>query len=206
MEKRCHKAWNWEKYVAQHVKYYIILGNLIEYGSQGLDPESKVRYLLNGIRCDKLSTAVATVRAHPNKYEKDFDFIQYIDKTLPTPSVKVASVAHNRPAKWQKTNAGHGTFEETIKLKKYSREEYDSMSMIQHQQLYKLWKKAGFVKGKKTPESGRTLEARVAMLEAKTDNSNDDSLFPDEKPKATNRNNLTLDRTGNHTRQSSVDA
>ena len=57
----------------------------MEYGYQGLDPGSKVRYLLNGIKCDKLSTAVATVRAHPNKYEKEFDSvvafcIQYIDK------------------------------------------------------------------------------------------------------------------------------
>ena len=36
------KAWNWEKYVAQHIKYHIILGNLTEYGYQVLDPESKV--------------------------------------------------------------------------------------------------------------------------------------------------------------------
>ena len=26
------KAWNWEKHAAQHVKYHIILGNLMEYG------------------------------------------------------------------------------------------------------------------------------------------------------------------------------
>ena len=36
------RAWNWEKYVASHVKYYIILLNLMEYGYQGLDPWSKV--------------------------------------------------------------------------------------------------------------------------------------------------------------------
>ena len=61
------------------------------------DPGSKVRYQLNGIRCDKLSTAVATVMAPPDKYKKDFDAVvtfhtQYIDKRAPTPSVKVASV------------------------------------------------------------------------------------------------------------------
>ena len=64
-----------------------------------------------------------------------------------------------------------GTFKGKFVLKKYSREEYDSMSMAQHQQLYKLWKKAKLVKGKKAPEGSRALEARVAMLEAKTDNS-----------------------------------
>ena len=36
------KAWSWENYVAQHVKYDIILGNLMDYGYQGLDPGSKV--------------------------------------------------------------------------------------------------------------------------------------------------------------------
>ena len=34
------KAWNWEKYVAQHVKYHIILVNLTEYGYQGIDQGS----------------------------------------------------------------------------------------------------------------------------------------------------------------------
>ena len=92
------KAWNWEKYVAQHVKYHIILGNLMEYGYQGLDTGSKVRYLLNGIRCDKLSIVVVVVRVHPDKYEKDSDAVvtfitQYINERAPTLSVKVASAA-----------------------------------------------------------------------------------------------------------------
>ena len=47
----------------------------MEYGYQGLDPGLKVWYLLNGIRCDKLSTEVTTVRAHPDKYKKDFDTV-----------------------------------------------------------------------------------------------------------------------------------
>ena len=146
------KAWNWEKYVAQHVKYHIILGNLMEYGYQGLDPGSNVWYLLNGIRCDKLSTAIAKVRVHPDKYEKDFDTVvtflsQYINKKAPTLSLKVASVAQTRPANWQKTSATCGTFK-GLSWKKYSREKNDSMLMVQHQQLYELKKKAGLIKGK----------------------------------------------------------
>ena len=99
------KAWNWEKYVAWHVKYHIILGNLMECGYQGLNPGSKVRYLLNGIRCDKLSTKVATVRAYPDRYNKDFDALvtlltKYIDKKAPTLSVNITSISQNRPAKW----------------------------------------------------------------------------------------------------------
>ena len=79
------------------------------------------------------------------------------------------------------------------------------MSTVQHQQLYELQKKARLLKGKKTPESSRSLEARVADLEAKTDNSSDESLFADKKPTANNRNNPALDRRGNGTRQSHAD-
>ena len=99
---------------------------------------SKVRYLLNVIRCEGLFTAVIAVRAHPDRYEKDVDAViaflsQYIDRKAPTPSVKVASIDQTRPAKRQKTSASHGTFRGKIELKKYSREEYDSMSVAQCQ-------------------------------------------------------------------------
>ena len=88
------KKWNW-KYVAHYFKYHIILGNLMEYGYQDLAPGSKVWYLVNGIRCNKLSIAVTAVKAHADKYEKDFDAVvtfltQYINKRWPTPSVEVA--------------------------------------------------------------------------------------------------------------------
>ena len=70
-----------------------------------------------------MSTAVTTVRVHPDKYEKDFDavvtfFTQYIDKKASTPSVNVANVPRTRPAKRQKTSASCGTFRD--ELKKYS--------------------------------------------------------------------------------------
>ena len=79
------KAWNWEKYVAQHVEYHNALGNLMEYGYQGLDPGSKVQNLLNGIRYEMLSTGVTAVRAHLDKYEKGFNAVvafiaQHINK------------------------------------------------------------------------------------------------------------------------------
>ena len=80
------------------------------------------------------------------------------------------------------------------------------MSVGHHQQLYELWKRAGLTKGKKTPESSRALEARVAMLETKSEISIDESLFADVKPITSNRNNPALDRKGNSTRQSHADA
>ena len=77
--------------------------------------------------------------------------------------------------------------------------------MTQCQQLYEFWKKAGLIKGKKTPESSRALEAKVAMNEPKTDNSSNESSFVEEKPTANNRNTPALDRKESNTRQSHAD-
>ena len=54
-----------------------------------------------------MSTAVISVRTHPDKHGKDFDavvvfFTQYIDKGVLTLSVKVASVTQARHTKKQK--------------------------------------------------------------------------------------------------------
>ena len=85
--------------------------------------------------------------------------------------MKVTSITQNRPAKRQKTSVSHGTFKGKIKMRKYLPKKYDSMSATQHQQLYELWRTARLIKGKKTPESSKVLEARVVALEAKSDNS-----------------------------------
>ena len=58
----------------------------------------------------------------------------------------------------------------------------------------------------KTTESSSALEARVDALEAKSENSSDESLFVDVKPTASKRNNYALDRKGYGTRQSHADA
>ena len=76
----------------------------MEYKYQGLDQGSKVRHLLKGIRCNKLSTAVAIVRAHPDKYKSYLSIVftfltQYIDNRSSTLSAKVATVMETRPAK-----------------------------------------------------------------------------------------------------------
>ena len=113
----------------------------------------------------------------------------------------LASVDKTQPTKQQKTSTIHGTFKEKIKLKKYAREENDLMSIAQHQKLYELWKKAGVIKGEKTPESSRGLEARVPAIEAKTENNSDENLLSNENPNANCRNNPALDRKGSQTRQ-----
>ena len=78
-----------------------------------------------------------------------------------------------------KTTPAHGTFKGNIELKKNSREEYYSLSTAKWQQLYELKHMTELLKGEKTLESSKTLKARVAMLEMKTDNSSYESLVAD---------------------------
>ena len=93
------------------------------------------------------------------------------------------------------------TFKGKIELKKYSQK-----NMIQcWQPRASSYMNSRLIKDKKTLESSRALEARVAIHEVKTDNSSNESLFADVKPKANNRNNSALDRKGNSTRQSCAD-
>ena len=163
------------------------------------------------IWCDKLSTATAIVWVHPDKNEKNFDAVviylsQHFDKRGPTPCIKIVSIAQTWPIIKQKTSTASGTIKRKIELKKDSREEYDSMSIEQQQQLYELWHKAGLINSKKTPESSKALEARVAMLEAKRENISNKSFFADEKPKANNSNNAALERKGFSTWQSLTDS
>ena len=61
------------------------------------------------------------------------------------------------------------------------------MLVAQCQQLDQLQKKAGIIKSKTILESNKALEAKVTMLEAKTDGSSNESFFTDEKPNANNR-------------------
>lgn len=49
--------------------------------------------------------------------------------------------------------------------------------------MYELWHKVGLLKGKKTPISSKASEARVAVLETKTENCSNESLLADIKPK-----------------------
>ena len=72
--------------------------------------------------------------------------------------MKFLSIAQTRSAKQQKTDAAHGIFKRKIELNKYSKEEYDSMSTAQQQQLHELWLKTGLQKSKQTTEGNMTFK------------------------------------------------
>ena len=82
-----------------------------------------------------MSTTISAARAHPDKYESDFDavvafFSHYIDKDRLTPSVKDVSIGQTRSIKRQETRPTQGTLKVKIKLKKYFMKEYDLKSIM----------------------------------------------------------------------------
>jgi len=48
------RQWNFEKYALMHLRQHLILEALMAHGYVGIDPGSKVRFLLAGIRCSTL--------------------------------------------------------------------------------------------------------------------------------------------------------
>jgi len=45
------RQWNFEKYALMHLRQHLILEALMAHGYVGIDPGSKVRFLLAGVRC-----------------------------------------------------------------------------------------------------------------------------------------------------------
>jgi hypothetical protein len=63
--------WNFEKYALTHLRQHLILEALVIHGYTGIDAGSKVRYLLNGIRCAALD-AVRTRIMSDEDLSQDF--------------------------------------------------------------------------------------------------------------------------------------
>ena len=64
--------WNFEKYVTVHKEQHNILQSLEEYGHKGIYDQSKVIYLNNVIKNNKLGTINATT-IYSDDYSGDFD-------------------------------------------------------------------------------------------------------------------------------------
>ena len=53
--------WNFEKFIRVHYQQHNVLQGLVPYGYSGLDEPTKVQYLLDGVKTDKLETVKVTI-------------------------------------------------------------------------------------------------------------------------------------------------
>ncbi len=65
------RQWNFEKYTLTHLCQHLILEALMAHGFVGINPGSKVRFLIAGIRCSTLD-AVKTRICSDESLQKDF--------------------------------------------------------------------------------------------------------------------------------------
>jgi hypothetical protein len=65
------RQWNFEKYALTHLRQHLILEALMAQGYVGIDPGSKMHFLIAGIRCSTLD-AVKTRICSDKSLQKDF--------------------------------------------------------------------------------------------------------------------------------------
>jgi len=83
------RQWNFEKYALMHLRQHLILEALVIHGYTRIDTGSKVRYLLNGIRCAALK-AVRTRIMSDEDLCQDFARCITLFKDFMKQSVQVA--------------------------------------------------------------------------------------------------------------------
>ena len=83
------RRWNFEKYVQTHVNQHQILTDLTRHGYAGIDPRSKVRYLLDGIKTKELNHVKTQIMASTtlrNNFEQSVNLFQdFIKQERPEP-------------------------------------------------------------------------------------------------------------------------
>ena len=218
------RRWDFEKYINVHKSQHSIMEGLVEHGYTGIDPRSKVRYLLDGIKTDKLDSVKTRIMSDAT-LRNDFDacvtlyqdFIKQTTKSKPAATVGISEL---------KTSAG-GTKRksEAVEDRYYTKAEYDALSAEAKRELAAKRLKRGHKPGAKdskiskgTKPKGKTNADVIKNLKAvqrsvsqltkqqtaaddESTNSTEASLDPEPSkavksaPATTNRTNAALTRS-----------
>lgn len=141
------RRWDFEKYVNVHKSQHSIMEGLVEHGYTGIDPRSKVRYLLDGIKTDKFDSVKTRIMSDAT-LRNDFDacvtlyqdFIKQTAKSKTTPTVGISEL---------KTSTGTKRKSDTIKDRYYTKAEYDALSASDKKELASKRLKRGHKPGAK---------------------------------------------------------
>ena len=168
------RNFNFEKFVQIQVDQHTITDSLIQHGYAGVDPRSRVRYLLDGIMpTSPLHNAKANILADPNM-RKDFtacvtflkDYLRQ-NKAFKNPSganpLRISGVD-------QATLVDEGDADMSIPLRYYSRDEYAGLTGGQKLGLKLQRQKAGRGKTKKVkPKSKSSHKTTKQLIKASED-------------------------------------
>lgn len=143
------RRWDFEKYVNVHKSQHSIMEGLVEHGYTGIDPRSKVRYLLDGIKTDKfdsVKTRIMSDAALRNDFDACVtlyqDFIKQTSKgKAANPTVNVSNVKTNTSGSKRKSDS--------VEDRYYTKAEYDALSADAKRELAAKRLKRGHKPGAK---------------------------------------------------------
>ena len=197
------KRWNFERYVRTHVEQHTILEGLTEFGYAGIDERSKVRRLVDGIKCTDLDSVKTRIMSDP-ALRQSFDqcvtlYKDFIKQRQPPggPSVQIASV---------NTESGTGGGNRKIvEDRYYTKQEYQKLSYEQKRELRKIresrghkGKSKGDAKGKKQlKQTIAALKTATEAITTATSNKDQDSSTESDSDDSAgpNRDHPALSRT-----------
>ena len=94
------RRWDFEKYINVHKSQHSIMEGLVEHGYTGIDPCSKVRSLLDGIKTDKFDFVKTRIMSDANLLRNNFDacvtlyqdFIKQTAQATSNPTVGISEL------------------------------------------------------------------------------------------------------------------
>ena len=137
--------WDFEKYVNTHKQQHSVLEGLMEHGYVGIDPRSKVRYLLDGIKTNQFDAVKMRIMSEEG-FRLDFDscvtlyqdYIRQTSKTTGNPTVNISSMNKTGKRKF-----------EAVEDRYYMKDEYASLTPEQKKDLASERLKRGHKPGAK---------------------------------------------------------
>ena len=161
------RRWNFERYVRVHVDQHAILEGLTEYGYAGIDPRSKVRYLLDGVKTNEYQHVKVQIMADSN-LRSNFEgcvnlFQDFIKQQKPQREANISAVTITRPGKrsseWDDTKP-----DMTVEDRYYTGEEYTNMSLAQKKGLDIKRSKRGHKRGRKDSKNPHSPKPKQQAL------------------------------------------
>ena len=140
------RRWDFDLYVNVHKQKHSIMEGLVEHGYTGIDPRSKVRFLLDGIKTDKFD-AVKTRIMSDEKLRSDFDscvtlYQDYIQQTSKGKTAATVNISE------LKASGGKRKFD-AVEDRYYTKDEYNELTAEQKRDLASKRLKRGHKPGAK---------------------------------------------------------
>jgi hypothetical protein len=139
------RRWDFERYVNVHKQQHSIMEGLVEHGYTGIDPRSKVRYLLDGIKTDKFD-AVKTRIMSDERLRIDFDSCVTLYQDYIRQTSKSKTAANTVNISELKTNKRKS---DQVEDRYYTKAEYSALSTPQKKELAAKRLKRGHKPGEK---------------------------------------------------------